>query len=56
MSDNGVGFPADVDLKSARSFGLKMIKAFAQKLKAKLEVYNNNGAVVEMQISKFKVA
>lgn len=56
VSDNGVGFPADVDLKSARSFGLKMIKAFAQKLKAKLEVYNNNGAVVEMQISKFKVA
>jgi two-component sensor histidine kinase len=56
VSDNGVGFPSDVDIKSAKSFGLKMIKAFAQKLKATLDIYNNNGAVVEMQISKFKAA
>jgi two-component sensor histidine kinase len=56
VSDNGSGFPADVDVKSAKSFGLKMIKAFAQKLKATLDIYNNNGAVVEMQISKFKAA
>jgi two-component sensor histidine kinase len=56
VSDNGSGFPADVDVKSAKSFGLKMIKAFAQKLKATLDIYNNNGAVVEMEISKFKAA
>ncbi|MBL0145886.1 MAG: sensor histidine kinase [Chitinophagaceae bacterium] len=56
VSDNGSGFPADVDVKSAKSFGLKMIRAFAQKLKAKLDIYNNEGAVVEMEISKFKVA
>jgi two-component system, sensor histidine kinase PdtaS len=56
VSDNGTGFPADVDIKSAKSFGLKMIRAFAQKLKATLDIYNNNGAVVEMQITKFKAA
>jgi two-component sensor histidine kinase len=56
VSDNGAGFPAGMDVKSAKSFGLKMIKAFAQKLKATLDIYNNNGAVVEMQISKFKAA
>jgi len=56
ISDNGSGFPAGMDVKSAKSFGLKMIKAFAQKLKASLDIYNNNGAVVEMQISKFKTA
>jgi two-component sensor histidine kinase len=56
VSDNGSGFPIDMDVKSAKSFGLKMIKAFAQKLKATLDIYNNNGAVVEMQISKFKAA
>jgi two-component sensor histidine kinase len=56
VSDNGAGFPADMDIKSAKSFGLKMIKAFAQKLKATLDIYNNDGAVVEMQISKFKAA
>jgi two-component sensor histidine kinase len=56
VSDNGAGFPADMDVKSAKSFGLKMIRAFAQKLKATLDIYNNNGAVVEMEISKFKAA
>ena len=56
VSDNGCGFPAGMDVKSAKSFGLKMIKAFAQKLKASLDIYNSDGAVVEMQISKFKAA
>lgn len=56
VSDNGSGFPADMDVKTTKSFGLKMIRAFAQKLKASLDIYNNNGAVVEMQISKFKAA
>ncbi len=56
VSDNGSGFPADMDVKSTKSFGLKMIRAFAQKLKATLDIYNNNGAVVEMEISKFKAA
>jgi two-component sensor histidine kinase len=56
VSDNGIGFPADMNVKTAKSFGLKMIRAFAQKLKASLDIYNNNGAVVEMQITKFKTA
>jgi two-component sensor histidine kinase len=56
VSDNGAGFPVDMDIKLAKSFGLKMIKAFAQKLKATLDIYNDDGAVVEMQISKFKAA
>jgi two-component sensor histidine kinase len=56
VSDNGRGFPPDMNIKTAKSFGLKMIRAFAQKLKASLDIYNNNGAVVEMQITKFKTA
>jgi two-component sensor histidine kinase len=56
VCDNGGGFPAGLDVKTGKSFGMKMIRAFAQKLKAKLEVYNNNGAVVEMLITKFKTA
>ncbi|MES2776688.1 MAG: histidine kinase dimerization/phosphoacceptor domain -containing protein [Bacteroidota bacterium] len=56
VSDNGIGFPVNMDVKGGKSFGLKMIRAFAQKLKAKLDIYNNNGAVVEMQITKFKTA
>ncbi len=56
VSDNGIGFPQGLDVKASKSFGLKMIRAFAQKLKATLDIYNNNGAVVEMKISKFKTA
>lgn len=56
VKDNGSGFPAGMDVKTGKSFGMKMIRAFAQKLKAKLDVYNNNGAVVEMHISKYKTA
>ncbi|MEI2737735.1 MAG: sensor histidine kinase [Chitinophagaceae bacterium] len=56
VKDNGSGFPAGLDTKNTKSFGLRMIRAFAQKLKAKLDIYNNNGAVVEMEIAKFKMA
>ena len=56
VSDNGAGYPEGMNAKDGKSFGMKMIKAFAQKLKAKLEIYNNNGAVVEMQITKYNLA
>ncbi len=56
VSDNGIGYPNDLNVKTTTSFGLKMIRAFAQKLKASLNIYNNNGAVVEMQITKYKAA
>jgi len=56
VSDNGKGFPMGMDVSNNKSFGLKMIRAFAQKLKAKLDIYNRNGAVVEMRITKFKTA
>jgi hypothetical protein len=33
---------------------MKLIRAFTQKLKAKMEVYNDHGACVEMNIMKYK--
>lgn len=56
VSDNGRGYPEGMNAKEGKSFGMKMIRAFAQKLKAKLDVYNNNGAVVEMHITKYNLA
>ena len=56
VSDNGTGYPAGVNIKDGKSFGMKMIRAFAQKLKANLNIYNNNGAVTEMLITKYNVA
>lgn len=56
VSDNGTGYPEGMNIKEAKSFGLKMVRAFAQKLKAKLDIYNDNGAVVEMTITKYNMA
>lgn len=55
VKDNGNGFKEGYD-HQGNSFGFKIIKAFAQKLKAKLVVYNDNGACVEMRIKKYKLA
>jgi two-component system, sensor histidine kinase PdtaS len=55
VSDNGHGFSPGW-MQQERSFGYKLIKAFAQKLKAKLDVCNNDGACVTMIITKYKTA
>jgi len=55
VKDNGPGFAELADIKTAKTFGLKMVRAFAQKLKAKMEVENNQGAIVELFITKYKI-
>jgi two-component sensor histidine kinase len=52
VSDNGIGME---NLKPATfhtSFGMQMIEAFAQKLKAKLEIRNDHGFRVSLHIPK----
>jgi two-component sensor histidine kinase len=58
VKDNGRGFPEENGIAATQhpSFGLQLIAAFAQKLKASLTMYNDNGAVVAMQIKKYKLA
>jgi two-component sensor histidine kinase len=56
VRDNGIGFPAEWNMDSTQSFGFQLIKAFCKKIKAKLHVYNDGGAVVDMVISKYKLA
>jgi two-component sensor histidine kinase len=56
VRDNGKGFPGDTSLHQKQTFGLQLISAFAQKLKAALELYNDGGAVVSMRIKKYKLA
>jgi two-component sensor histidine kinase len=54
VQDNGKGLPPGFDMSQLNSFGFKVIKAFAQKLKAKLTVNGNKGTDVQLIISKFK--
>ncbi len=56
VKDNGPGFPKELDAKTTKSFGLRMIRAFAQKLKAAVEIRNDNGASVELNIKKYALA
>ena len=56
VRDNGDGFPPDATMQPETTFGIKLIKAFAQKLKARLTIYNDHGACVEMQIARYKIA
>lgn len=55
VRDNGKGFPPGWTPDSKHSFGYQLIKAFSKKLKARLETFNDQGAVVILHISKYKV-
>jgi two-component sensor histidine kinase len=54
VKDNGCGFPPTWTQSQNNSFGYSLINAFAKKLKASLEVYNNYGACISMNITKYK--
>ncbi len=56
VKDNGVGFPFGMNVFTSDSFGYKLVKAFAKKLKAKLEVFNDNGACTLLHIRKMRLS
>src|SRR5262249_2938518 len=55
VKDNGRGFPEVNNPARTTAFGMRMIKIFAQKLKADLNIYNDDGACVVMRINKYKL-
>lgn len=54
VKDNGIGLPADFNPERSSSFGYEIIKAFSQKLKARMNIDGNKGTDVQIIISKFK--
>jgi len=54
VKDNGIGLPVDFRPENSSSFGYEIIKAFSQKLKARMNIDGNNGTDVQIIISKFK--
>lgn len=54
VKDNGVGLPAGFNPDNTSSFGFEIIKAFSQKMKARMNIENSNGADIQIIISKFK--
>jgi two-component sensor histidine kinase len=54
VKDNGIGLPGNFDPEHSSSFGYEIIKAFSQKLKARMSIDGSNGTDVQIIISKFK--
>ncbi|MEP2026491.1 MAG: tetratricopeptide repeat protein [Reichenbachiella sp.] len=52
--DNGVGMNEEA-LKTSNSFGWKMIKSLSRKLKAEIEVKNEQGTAVYLTLSRYKL-
>ena len=56
VRDNGVGLPDDFGQEASLSFGIKLIRSLAQKLKGELDFRNDNGTVVTLRIAEFEQA
>ena len=53
--DNGIGLPPQRELEQSRSFGFRMIRAFAQKLKASLNIVRKDGTVINISFDLPKI-
>jgi two-component system, sensor histidine kinase PdtaS len=54
VKDNGKGLPEGFSPDTVSSFGYEIIKAFAQKMKARINIDGSQGTDVRIIISKFK--
>ncbi|MFN8357255.1 MAG: histidine kinase dimerization/phosphoacceptor domain -containing protein [Spirosomataceae bacterium] len=54
VKDNGIGLPKDFDPDKTTTFGYEIIKAFLQKMKARMTIDGSNGTHVDLIITKFK--
>ncbi|MEO9870542.1 tetratricopeptide repeat-containing sensor histidine kinase [Ekhidna sp.] len=54
IKDNGKGFN-EAELQNSNSFGWKMIDSLSRKLKAELSILNEEGTLVDIFISRYKM-
>ncbi|MDO9528406.1 MAG: sensor histidine kinase, partial [Syntrophales bacterium] len=48
VSDNGVGFPEDIDISDTETFGLHLISILATQLKGTLEIERDGGTAFKI--------
>jgi len=58
VSDDGKGFPKDLDVQKSDSLGLRLVNNLSIQLNGKVEFFNNNGTEVKLtfQDPKYKMA
>jgi PAS domain S-box-containing protein len=54
ISDNGIGMPSDTDLENHSTMGLKMINLLVKKLRAKIELFIEQGTKYKVTFKKSK--
>ncbi|MGF7118314.1 sensor histidine kinase [Methanobacterium oryzae] len=52
VSDNGVGFPENIDFQNTESLGLQLVKALVNQLNGKIELERNNGTKFTLKFKK----
>jgi len=52
ISDNGIGFDADISAKKINSFGMSLIKGLSDDLDAKFSLENNNGTILKIEFAE----
>lgn len=55
VADNGRGVLPDFDIEQTQSFGFELVRLFAEKLMATIDLYHDHGLAVQLDIRKFKV-
>lgn len=53
ITDNGIGLPEEFDWQQQKSFGLKMVGTLVNKLKAHIEIKNDDGAIFSIHIPNY---
>lgn len=48
ISDNGVGFPENIDFKKSRSLGLQLVTSMVEQIMGEIKLTNNNGTTFEI--------
>jgi PAS domain S-box-containing protein len=54
ISDNGVGFPPDVDFRSTESLGLQLVNNLVKQLDGTIELRRNSGTVFKIIFTELK--
>ena len=54
VSDNGVGIPEDVDLKTCSSLGMRLVSIFTKQLRGEIEINRANGTEVRIRFRDVK--
>ncbi|MEN6574551.1 sensor histidine kinase, partial [Methanobacterium aggregans] len=52
ISDNGIGFPEDIDFKNTESLGLQLVNSLVDQIDGEIKLDRNNGTMFKITFSE----